>query len=292
MLQSHITSFLDYCRLANFSQRSQQALAIRLHEFRVFLKIRSVELITDITYLDLSDFVGEFKRPSVHVKKSRVWTLRQFYHFLSLHGHVAENIAAELPYPKIEKTVPAFLTQEQMDRLVRYFSDQADGPFGLRNLVIFLLLATLGLRTSTLCMIDVDDVDIGSGLLWVTEKGRRCRSLALPKALCVVLSAYIGTIETGPLLTSKRAKRICPRTIQEIFRKAADTVDIENALHPRLFRHTAATHLNRAAGIEITQEVLGHSLRKNTFKYTHLNPDQFAAFMNQHPYNQEVPCRS
>ena len=129
MLQSHITSFLDYCRLANFSQRSQQALAIRLHEFRVFLKIRKVELITDITYLDLSDFVGEFKRPSVHVKKSRFCTLRQFYHFLSLHGHVAENIAAELPYPKIEKTVPAFLTQEQMDRLVRYFRDQADGSF-------------------------------------------------------------------------------------------------------------------------------------------------------------------
>ncbi len=76
MLQSHITSFLDYCRLANFSQRSQQALAIRLHEFRGFLKIRRVEIITDITYLDLSDFVSEFKRPSVHVKKSRVWTLR------------------------------------------------------------------------------------------------------------------------------------------------------------------------------------------------------------------------
>ena len=46
-----------------------------------------------------------------------VWALRQFFHFLALHGH-ATNITAQLPYPKIEKTVPLFLTTEEYQQLV------------------------------------------------------------------------------------------------------------------------------------------------------------------------------
>jgi hypothetical protein len=34
-------------------------------------------------------------------------------------------------------------------------------------------------------------------------------------------------------------------------------------LHARLFRHTAAIQLNKVAGIEITQQVLGHSRIEN-----------------------------
>ena len=44
MLHRIISQFLDYCRLAEFSVRSLQALAIRTNEFEAFLiilKIRS-----------------------------------------------------------------------------------------------------------------------------------------------------------------------------------------------------------------------------------------------------------
>jgi len=292
MLQRFVAAFLDYCRLADFSSRSQQALAIRLDEFQVFLKTQNVRTLDGLTYLLLTRFVAEFKQPSVHVRKSRVWALRQFYHFLALHGYIRDNIAARLPYPKIEKTVPAFLTQEELDRLIRYFSEKADDPEGLRNLVLVLLLATLGLRTMALRRIDVADVDLDAGLLWVTEKGQRRRSLVLPRPLRHILSAYLAGRTSGPLLASKRCRRISQRTIQVILRTAADSLGFDKPICPRVFRHTAATHLNRAAGIEITQEVLGHSLRKNTFKYTHLNPDRFASFMKRHPYNQEEPCPS
>jgi site-specific recombinase XerD len=54
---------------------------------------------------------ADYNAPSIQVTKSRVWTLMQFYHFLTLHRIIPENIATGLPYPKIEKTVPQFLTQ-------------------------------------------------------------------------------------------------------------------------------------------------------------------------------------
>ncbi len=90
-------------------------------------------------------------------------------------------------------------------------------------------------------------------------------------------------------IISKRKKRISPRTLQDIFRTAADQLGIDKKLHARLFRHTAATHLNKVAGIEITQHVLGHSRRANTLIYTHLNPDQYAAYMKKHPFMRKEP---
>ena len=111
MLHRHISQFLDYCRLADFSIRSIQALTARLNEFEIFLKSQKIRSIKRVEYRHLIDFAADFNDPSIHVTKSRVWALRQFYHFLTLHRIVAENIASGLRYPKIEKTVPQFLTE-------------------------------------------------------------------------------------------------------------------------------------------------------------------------------------
>jgi len=169
-----------------------------------------------------------------------------------------------------------------------------------------LLLGTLGLRTTTLRLIDVADVDLRYGLLWVREKGNRRRSLILPQPLCEIIGSYLKCLQQkgphAPLLISKRGKRISQRALQDILRKAADRTGIKKNLHPRLFRHTAATHLNRLAGTEVTQHILGHARRANTLQYAHLNPDQYALYMKRHPYmqadfadsamsaNKEVPC--
>lgn len=292
MLHRYTNQFLEYCRLADFSIRSIQALTARLNELENFLKTHRIRSVKRVRYHHLIDFTADFNAPSIHVTKSRVWTLRQFYHFLTLHRIVAENIATGLPYPKIEKTVPQFLTQEEYKLLIRHFTDRADAPMGLRNLVIIMLLGTLGLRTSTLIALNIEDIDLSCGLVWLREKGQRQRNLVVPHSLCKIINKYLQLQghKKGPLLLSKRKKRISPRTLQDIFRKAADQLGIDKKLHARLFRHSAATHLNRVAGIDITQQVLGHSRRANTIKYAHLNPDQYAVYMKKHPYmRKETP---
>jgi len=288
MLHRYINQFVEYCQLADFSVRSIQALTIRLNEFEAFLKFLRIQSVKKIPYRHLIDFVADYKDPSIHVRKSRVWTLRQFYHFLVLHRIVAENIATGIPYPKIEKTVPQFLTINEYNRLIRYFSNEAQDLLGLRNFVIILMLGTLGLRTSTLIAINIEDIDLTCGLIWIREKGRQRRHLILPHSLCKIIHKYLQLLrhKKGPFLISKRKKRISQRTLQDIFRTAADQNGIDKKLHARLFRHTAATHLNQVAGIEITQHVLGHSRRANTLKYAHLNPDKYAIYMKQHPFMQ------
>ena len=116
MLHRLVHEFLDYCRLANFSDRSTQALTARLTEFQAYLETKTIRSVKKINYLDLIAFVADFSTPSIHVRKSREWTLRQFYHFLTLNHKVDDNIAKGLPYPKIEETVPHFLTQQESSR--------------------------------------------------------------------------------------------------------------------------------------------------------------------------------
>jgi site-specific recombinase XerD len=292
MLHRYCSQFLAYCQLADFSARSIQALTIRLNELANFLKIQRIRSVKKVRYRHLIDFAADYNAPSIHVTKSRVWALRQFYHFLTLHRIIPENIATGIPYPKIEKTVPQFLTQEEYKLLIRHFTTRADSLMGKRDLIIIMLLGMLGLRTKTLISLNVEDVDLISGLLWVSEKGQRQRNLVLPHSLCKIIRKYLQLHKSnkGPLLISKRKKRISPRTLQDIFRQAVDRLGIEKKLHARLFRHTAATHLNQVAGIEITQHILGHSRRANTLKYAHLNPDQYAVYMKKHPFmNKEAP---
>jgi len=124
MLYRYCSQFLAYCQLADFSARSIQALTIRLNELANFLKIQRIRSVKRVRYRHLIDFAADYNAPSIHVTKSRVWALRQFYHFLTLNRIIPENIATGIPYPKIEKTEPQFLTPDQDNRLICNFSER------------------------------------------------------------------------------------------------------------------------------------------------------------------------
>ena len=266
MLNQYMQQFLSYCQIACFSERSIGTLTVRLNEFNSFIKPEKLKSPKKITYNHLIDFVSDFKLPSVHVKKSRVWTLRHFSHFLVLNQWISKHIARDLPYPKIEQTVPKFLTIEDFNQIIKHLSDLSDLPMGLRNLLVIMLLGMLGLRTSSLVALNIKDVDVTCGLIWINEKGQRRLTLLMPHVLCELMQKYLSMErrKTGPLFLSKRNRRISQRSLQNIFRTVADQTGIEKYLHAHLFRDTAATHLNKVAGIDVTQHVLGHARRSNT----------------------------
>lgn len=289
MLQVHITDFLSYCKVVGFSKKSTRSLARSLRDFDSFIHSQAITDIGGINYALLVDFVSNFRKPSVHLKKARVWCLHQFFHFLTVNGEIPENIATGLEYPKIEKTVPHFLTAEEYNKIIIYFALDAHAPIGMRNLVMVLLLGTLGVRTSTLIALNIEDIDIEAGLALVHEKGDKKRLMVLPDMLVQILELYLNRLNhsSGPLFRSVRKKRISQRTLQDVLHTVACDLNIDRSLHPRLFRHTAATLLNKTAGTTITQAVLGHARRNNTLRYTHLNPDQYAVYMRCHPFMQE-----
>jgi len=212
--------------------------------------------------------------------------LHHFYHFLKLNQLIDENIAAYIPYPKIWRKVPQYLTTAEFNQLLEHFASRADSPHGLRNLNVIMLFGLLGLRLRSVLKLDVADVDLSAALIRIREKGNVQRLLPLPNILCKALTAYLETRghARGPLLLSKRRKRLSERTVQDFLRVAMAELGIDKHLHAHLLRHTAATCLNKVAGPDITQHVLGHAARRNTEQYIHLNPDVYAVYLKKHPY--------
>ena len=289
MLQNNIANFLHYCKNSDFSERSIESLSFRLNEFDKFIQENSISNIKNINYQHLIKFVADDNKPSAHVKKARVWSLHQFFHYLKLKQVIQHNIALKLPYPKIEKKIAQFLTEDEFNRILNHFTQQATDTHGLRNLIMIMIMGFLGLRTAAIVAININDVDFAESKLWIHEKGYRehvKRAISLPQILCQILSEYIKQLDTKqvPLFMSKRNKRFSRRSLQNLFKNVADQLGIEKKLHPHLFRHTAATQINKIAGLQITQCILGHQSIKNTNHYAHLNPDIYAVHMKHHPY--------
>ncbi len=236
MLRKYITDFLAYCKVTGFSISSIKSLHASLKDFATFVEMQQIDSINGIGYGHLSCFVSDFKEPSIHKKKARVWSLHLFFHFLTLSGHIWENIAIDLPYPKIEKTVPHFLTIEEFNRIIEHFVLNIESTNGLRNLVLILMFGLLGLRTATITALDVEHIDTKNGLAWITEKGRRQRQLVLPEMLNNLLEVYTAEHHPGigALFLSVRKKRLSPRILQDIFRRMVDELGINKRLHAHL----------------------------------------------------------
>jgi len=64
----------------------------------------------------------------------------------------------------------------------------------LRNVIIIMLLGTLGLRTSTLIALNIEDIDLTCGLVWTQEKGRRQRNMVLPHSICKIIQSYLQSL--------------------------------------------------------------------------------------------------
>ena len=219
MLEKQINGFIEYCKVSGFKDRSIQSLSINLNKFKTFLSKIHNRSIKKITYRHLSAFVADYESPSIDTKKARVWAMRQFFHYLKLHNVVEENIATAIPYPKIEKKVPQFLTIDEYNKILSHCCQKVDTLLGIRNLVIVLILGLLGLRTSTIIALDLQDVDIFNGLIFLKEKGFRKRIMVMPRILCQTLNKYItfrGS-RPGPLFLSTRRKRLSQRSLQDIF---------------------------------------------------------------------------
>lgn len=299
MLTQLIADFIDYTEHVNFKKRSRDAVKSRLKQFTAYCESQNIQNINDITFEHLLRFISEYGHDSVHVKKSKIWALHQFFHFLTLKKIISHNIALSIPYPKVGKKDPVFLTTDEFNHILAHFAKKANEPDGLRNLIILMLLGILGLRVSSVTRLDIDDVDLANNTIRVIEKATIYkRVMPIPDILTSCLAVFIQQHphQHGPLFLSKRNKRISDCSIQHWLRNVSDELNINKTIHPHLFRHTAATWLNKTAGTSITQFVLGHARRANTYLYAHLNPDVYATYMQRHPYMNtnfgDSPCKN
>ena len=209
-------------------------------------------------------------------------TIRSFFKYLVKNGIISENPAELVLTPKQDKTLPVYLSVDEMFRLLD--SIQTDTLLGLRNRAIFETLYSSGIRVSELAEMNFSDIDFSAAVVQVSGKGNKQRivpvgqkALAAIKAYRTRLQKQTGSlsINEGPLFLNRFHKRLSPRSIARILKKLVDNVGLLTPVSPLALRHTFATHmLDAGADLRAVQELLGHKSLSTTQKYTHVSIDR------------------
>ncbi|MGD8944037.1 MAG: tyrosine recombinase XerC, partial [Desulfobacterales bacterium] len=192
--------------------------------------------------------------------------IRSFFKYLEKRGHISENPAQHVMTPKQDKTIPVYLSVDEIFRLLD--SIQTDTVLDLRNRAIFETLYSSGIRVSELTQMNVADLDFEGAVIRVLGKGNRQRMIPLGQKALIAIKAYrqmlqkksdSGATADGPLFLNRFHKRLTSRSIARILKQLVSAVGLLTPVSPHALRHTFATHmLDAGADLRAVQELLGH----------------------------------
>lgn len=213
----------------------------------------------------------------------RIAGVRSFFAFLRRSGRIAASPAERLQAPKKPSRLPAVLRQSSAETVMQHAAEPDEegaerSPVQLRDAAIVELLYATGMRVSELTGLDISAVDFTDKLITVVGKGRKERRVPFggpsEQALRDWLDRGRGALADDPtaLFVGVRGKRINPRQVREIVKRATAGYSDSPVLSPHGLRHSAATHMvENGADIRQVQELLGHASLSSTQIYTHVS---------------------
>jgi len=282
---AYLQDFMQYLRVERqLSPHTLRNYALDLSQFLEFLQESREEVpLSQVTYPDLRAFLAhslQGRRKSTVARK--LSALRTFFKYLQRQGVVEVNQAKLAPSPKLDQTLPHFLTVDEAFHLLEtaYGDDFGAG----RDRAVLEVFYGGGLRLSELAGLNLADLDLKAGVLRVWGKGAKERLAFLGKAAVRAMKEYLprrlallgrsGTPEEKALFVNQRGGRLSTRSVARLVEKWARLAGLSQALTPHGLRHSFATHLLEGkADLRTVQELLGHSSISTTAHYTHLNLD-------------------
>jgi integrase/recombinase XerC len=217
-------------------------------------------------------------------------SIRGFYQYLIREGVVKSNPSKDVSAPKPDQLLPKTCDAEQIGQLLH--SNETDNELTIRDLAIFELMYSSGLRLAELVNIDISDIDLNQKFVIVTGKGNKTRYLPIgskaidaTKRWMKLRSGFVRSNTGQALFLSKLGKRISHRNVQARLNQLAKKRTLDQRLSPHMLRHSFATHLLESSGdLRSVQELLGHANISTTQIYTHLDFQHLAkVYDSAHP---------
>lgn len=270
------------------SRNTLLSYARDLSDFHGFLQLRGQDLDTagrgDIeAYL-----VDQADRGMAQATRARrLSAIRQLFRFAFLEDWRRDDPAALIKGPKRARTLPAGLSEAEVDRLL-----EAAGRLGktgaerLRDTCLMQILYATGLRVSELVALPVAAARGDPRMILVRGKGGRERMVPLSPparaALTDWLAARDAQAEAGARPGGPRSPHLFPArgraghmTRERFFLLVKDLARLAGldpaAISPHTLRHAFATHLlSHGADLRVIQTLLGHASIATTEIYTHV----------------------
>jgi len=235
----------------------------------------------------------QLARRSIARKLSSV---RSFFRWMQREDVLDANPARSVRSPRLERTLPGWLTRAEADRLFALAENRsAEGTFrGVRDHAILEVFYASGMRLSELQQLDITDVDTIADQVKVLGKGRKERIVPIGRAAVQALRRYEPrrdevlrktSGERKALFISERGRRLSSRQLQTIVSGLLAQAADDDALSTHSLRHSFATHLlDAGADLMAVKELLGHASLSTTRIYTHTSKERLKKVYQQaHP---------
>ena len=233
-----------------------------------------------ITVLELRGYVAAMHEAG-YAKTSiarRMASLRSFFKFGQREGWTKTNPAKPLRNPRKGRSLPHFLSAEDIGRLL--LAPPANTSMGLRDRAILETMYSAGLRVSETVGLNRGDLDFADGILRVRGKGRKERLAPIGSYAVAALKKWLAKARpnprepaggTAPVFLNKSGRRLTTRSVARMLEKYLQLASLDTRTTPHSLRHSFATHLlDRGADIRSVQELLGHKSLVTTQIYTHV----------------------
>ena len=235
--------------------------------------------ITDCTRADLLAFIAWRVERGAQPRSTarQLSSFRRFYRHLIREGVIQEDPTAQIAMPKIGRSLPKSLTEEEVEALLN--APPIGEPLGVRDRAMLELLYATGLRVSELVGLRHGQLNLNQGVIRIVGKGDRERLIPLGEEAVRWLREFNSSARNEILLDrvsdylfpTRRGDRMTRQAFWHIIKRYARKAGVDKELSPHTLRHAFATHLlNHGADLRVVQMLLGHSDLSTTQIYTHV----------------------
>lgn len=286
-----LESYLDAVWVEKgLSQNTLDSYRHDLQGFIQWLHARSGQLL-QVSAVELLDYLA-WRHEQQYSSRSTARFLsciRGFYRLQVREQRVAVNPVALIASPKLPRSLPKSLTEEDVENLLA--APDLTDPIGLRDRTMLEVLYACGLRVTELVSLTMPQVNLRQNVVRVFGKGNKERLVPMGEEASAWLARYLR--EARPLLLhncpdeivfpSMRAQAMTRQTFWHRIKHWARVAGIEKSLSPHTLRHAFATHLlNHGADLRVVQLLLGHSDLSTTQIYTHVARARMKAQHTEH----------
>lgn len=280
ILIEEINNFMSYLQVERgCANGTIRVYSNDLSEFSVFI---AKHFLDDVVKQDIRDFMNHLAncgktKPNLPITRARkLSALKSFFKFLVREEKITVNPADGVDSPKIPTKEPNFLTETECEALLSTIKQRATNYYKIRDLTIFSLFLSTGIRLSELVNIIMDDVNTQDGFIKITRKGDRQQIIPLNDEMKVLLKKYIAKRKYPECLfifVSKKANQMRPNTVYHLARKYLLLAGIgRDKVGVHTLRHTFCTNLLRqGVNVFTLQKLMGHKSLKTTERYAHIN---------------------
>lgn len=301
-LQYACTDFLEYLRKEKcYSAHTVSAYKRDMGQFADFVNnmhgIDSLKTSMSKTALRAFTYALGDRGLKPRSIARKIATLKSFSRYCVKQRLIPANYARLLATPKLDKPLPAFLTQKQADGLAtstvlarHALQKPCDYCKQLRNAAIVELFYGSGIRLAELHALNIGTIDARGCTMRVMGKGNKERIVPLTALAIEIIKNYLHHQKKNstyglPLFTNSRGIRLSQRHIERIVVREVARVTQQKKKGPHTLRHSFATHLlDRGADIRAVKELLGHASLSTTQVYTHMSKEHLLkAYKQAHP---------